>query len=104
MALWLPQSTFVGIDASARHIAEAQAAFQALDIHNIAFNHLDILDITPDFGQFDYIIAHGVYSWVPAQTQDKILDICRHNLAPQGIAFVSATRIRAGICLKWCAG
>ncbi len=48
-----------------------------------------ILDVNDDFGTFDYILAHGVYSWVPPDVQDKILDICQRNLAPNGIAYVS---------------
>jgi methyltransferase-like protein len=50
---------------------------------------MDILDVTPELGVFDYIIVHGVYSWVPKTVQTKILDICRQNLAPNGVAYVS---------------
>src|SRR5262249_48393803 len=38
---------------------------------------------------FDYIICHGVFSWVPEQVQDKILDVCGRLLRPDGIAYVS---------------
>ena len=38
---------------------------------------------------FDYIIAHGVYSWVPDAVQDKIFAISGENLAPNGIAYIS---------------
>src|SRR6185295_12185038 len=44
---------------------------------------------TPEFGEFDYIIAHGVYAWVPPPVQNKLLAVCRANLAPNGVAFVS---------------
>ena len=47
------------------------------------------MDVTADLGQFDYIIAHGVYSWVPPMVRDKLLTICQQNLAPNGIAYVS---------------
>ena len=40
-------------------------------------------------GDFDYIICHGVYSWVPDEVQDRILTISSTNLAPQGIAYIS---------------
>ncbi len=89
MAYGLPESEFVGIDLSARQIADGQAMVTALGLKNITLNHMNILDIGPDFGQFDYIIAHGVYSWVPTVVQDKILEICRQNLAPNGVAYVS---------------
>jgi methyltransferase-like protein/SAM-dependent methyltransferase len=89
LAVSLPRSEFVGIDASAVQIEEAQAAQAALGLANISFQHLDILDVTPAFGQFDYIIVHGIFSWVPTPVRDKILEICYQNLSPQGIAYVS---------------
>lgn len=89
MAYGLPDSVFVGLDISARQIAEGQAAVEALGLKNITFKHLDILDVDADLGQFDYIIAHGVFSWVLRPVQDKVLDICKQNLAPDGVAYVS---------------
>jgi methyltransferase-like protein/2-polyprenyl-3-methyl-5-hydroxy-6-metoxy-1,4-benzoquinol methylase len=89
MAYGLPESEFVGLDISARQIAEGQAAVTALDLRNIALRQMDILDADGDLGQFDYIIAHGVFSWVPRPVQDKLLEICKRNLAPKGVAYVS---------------
>ena len=89
MAYGLPGSQFVGIDVSARQIAEGQAMIEALELKNITLRHLDIMDVGDDLGQFDYIIAHGVYSWVPPAVQDKLLAICRQNLAANGVAYVS---------------
>lgn len=89
MAQALPRSEFVGIDLSAHQIAEGQAMLAALDLKNITLTQMDILDVQADLGQFDYIIAHGVYSWVPPPVQDKIFEICHQNLAPNGVAYVS---------------
>jgi SAM-dependent methyltransferase len=89
MALTLPGSRFAGVDLAAVPIAAAQALAAELDLRNIAFHQLDIMDLDPGFGEFDYIIAHGVYSWVPAAVRDKLMTICRANLAPGGVAFVS---------------
>ncbi|MBZ0300649.1 MAG: class I SAM-dependent methyltransferase [Anaerolineae bacterium] len=89
MAYSLPDSIFVGIDNSARQVEVAQHTARQLGLANVTFYHLDILDLTPNFGQFDYIIAHGVYAWVPPHVQDKVLDICKRNLSPQGVAYVS---------------
>ncbi len=89
MAFGLPQSQFVGIDLAARPIAKGQALSEALGLTNIRLLQLDVLDVTADLGAFDYIIAHGVYSWVPPAVQDKILAICQGHLAPQGVAYVS---------------
>jgi SAM-dependent methyltransferase len=89
MAATLPGSRFVGIDLSPRQIAEGQKLVEALRLSNIRLAPLSILDVGEDFGQFDYIVCHGVYSWVPPAVQDKILDICSRNLSPGGVAYVS---------------
>jgi methyltransferase-like protein/predicted O-methyltransferase YrrM len=89
MAVALPQATFLGIDYSAAEIADGLAALDVLRLPNISLRHMDILDVTPALGIFDYIIVHGVYSWVSKTVQDRILDICRQNLAPNGVAYVS---------------
>lgn len=89
MAYGLPESQFVGIDLSARQVAEGQAAVAALGLSNISLKPLNILEINPDFGQFDYIIAHGIYSWVPTEVQEKIFAVCRQHLSPQGVAYIS---------------
>jgi len=89
MAAVLPSSTFVGMDISAVQINKAQAAVDAVGLTNINFHQMDILDITPEFGQFDYIIIHGIFSWVPPLVREKLLDVCQHNLTPQGIAYIS---------------
>lgn len=89
MALELPESEFVGTDLSARQIEEARALVKSLGISNIRLEHKSILEVDRDFGQFDYIIAHGVYSWVPDAVREKILTICQENLRPNGVAYVS---------------
>jgi tRNA G46 methylase TrmB len=65
MAAGLPDSTFVGIDYSAVQIEAAQAVLNNVTLPNVTFRQMDIMEITPEFGTFDYIIAHGIYSWFP---------------------------------------
>ena len=89
MAVTLPNSHFVGIDFSERQIAAGQQVVDALGLTNVQLLAEDILQITADFGQFDYIIAHGIYSWVPPEVREKLLHLCQHNLTPQGIAYIS---------------
>jgi methyltransferase-like protein/cyclopropane fatty-acyl-phospholipid synthase-like methyltransferase len=84
-----PRSQFIGIDASARQIAEGWKTVEQLGLKNLRLKHLDILDVTEDLGQFDYIISHGVFSWVPARVQNKMLEICQRQLAPDGIGYIS---------------
>lgn len=89
MAWGLPNAEFVGIDLAARPIAEGQTAVQELGLGNIHLHQLDLLDFPDTMGTFDYIIAHGLYSWVPQVVQDKIMAVCHKHLAPNGVAFVS---------------
>lgn len=89
LALNYPEATIVGIDLSAVQIAMGQKQIDALTLKNIELKHLSILDITPEFGKFDYIIAHGILSWVPDTVQSKIFDICQHNLSKTGVAYIS---------------
>jgi methyltransferase-like protein/trans-aconitate methyltransferase len=90
MACGLPESQFVGVDYSARQIEEGRGFVERLGLPNIRLENLNLLDFDPArFGQFDYIIAHGFYSWVPQPVREKLLDVCRHCLAPNGVAYVS---------------
>jgi methyltransferase-like protein/2-polyprenyl-3-methyl-5-hydroxy-6-metoxy-1,4-benzoquinol methylase len=89
MAFQWPGSEFVGIDLSTEAIRYGNDFIGRLGLRNILLRSLDIMEIDKDFGSFDYILVHGVYSWVPAAVREKVLSIFRQNLAPQGIAFVS---------------
>jgi methyltransferase-like protein/predicted O-methyltransferase YrrM len=89
MAEQIPTASFVGIDLSARQVAEGQEVIRGLGLTNIDLKKADIRDVDDSYGTFDYVIAHGIYSWVPAAVQDKLLDVCSRNLSPDGVAYVS---------------
>jgi SAM-dependent methyltransferase len=89
MAYQLPGSRFVGIDLSYRQIANGRRWIDALGINNLELAFADLRELDASLGTFDYIIAHGVYSWVPADVRDALLALCRRHLAPQGVAYVS---------------
>jgi SAM-dependent methyltransferase len=89
MAEQWPEASFLGIDLSERSIDFGRRNIEALGLGNIELRHGDIMDVTAALGPFDYIIAHGVYSWVPDPVRRKVLSVCRDTLAPQGVAFMS---------------
>jgi methyltransferase-like protein/2-polyprenyl-3-methyl-5-hydroxy-6-metoxy-1,4-benzoquinol methylase len=89
MAFESPNSEFVGIDLSADSVAKGQDFVAKLGLRNIELRTLDIMAIDDRFGTFDYIAAHGVYSWVPSAVRARMLEIFGKHLAPHGIAFVS---------------
>jgi methyltransferase-like protein len=89
MACDLPGSQFVGIDIALTGIQSGRDEITDLGLTNIRLEHMDIMDAGPGLGTFDYIIAHGLYSWVPEQLRDKLLAIAKANLAPEGVAYIS---------------
>jgi methyltransferase-like protein len=89
LALRYPASHVVGIDLSAVQIDAGRKAAAELGLTNIELHQGDLSEIAPTLGVFDYIICHGVYSWVPPEVQEAILRVCHENLAPDGVAFIS---------------
>ena len=89
MACQLPQSQFVGVDLSIRQVEKGRQVIQDLRLNNIRIEHANIMEVDKTWGVFNYIICHGVYSWVPDDVQNKILSISKENLAENGIAYVS---------------
>jgi SAM-dependent methyltransferase len=89
MAAALPDSQFVGLDLSARQVADGRAAIEALGLRNIRLERADLLDVGADLGPFDYLVAHGLYSWVPPAVRERILELAALLLRPNGVAYVS---------------
>ena len=89
LAAEFPDGKFLGIDLSGMQVAVGKARIRRLALHNIELRHLSITDVGEADGQFDYIICHGVYSWVPEHVRHAILRVCRERLSPHGIAYVS---------------
>lgn len=89
LAFYLPEGRYLGIELSARQVEDGRRLIAALGLGNIRIERGDILALDDSIGEFDYIVTHGVYSWVPPVVQARILDICARHLAPHGIAYVS---------------
>lgn len=90
LAFYHPEITASGIDTSAVRIGAATSAASHLGLTNIEFSRIDLRDYADlDCGNFDYIIAHGVLSWVAPEVGRALLVLCRRHLAPHGLACVS---------------
>ena len=96
MALALPDARFVGIDAAAGAIERGHRLADALGLQNVELVATRIQDFAPPEDGFDYVIAHGVYSWVPAPVRDRLLASCRTALAVDGVAYVSYNALPGG--------
>ena len=88
LALYYPNMQLVGVDYSSVQVNEGIEAIKKLGLKNVELKHMSIADITPELGLFDYIICHGVYSWIPKEVQDAILRVCNENLVKNGVAYV----------------
>lgn len=89
IAFGLPESEFVGVDLAALPIANGRRMADELNLKNLTFHNCSIADVADELGKFHYIVCHGVYSWVPPEVREAILRVCRENLQPNGVAFVS---------------
>jgi trans-aconitate methyltransferase len=96
MAYSLPESEFVGIDLTEPDIASARETAASLGLTNIQFQAFDLTQLPGPFAKFDYTIAHGVYSWVPAEVREKLLAVIDASLTPHGVAYVSYNTMPGG--------
>jgi len=85
----LPHANCIGIDFSATQIASGQKVIDVLQLTNITLQQADFNTIDESLGKFDYIIAHGIYSWIPITMQDTVLSLLKKYLTTNGIAYVS---------------
>ncbi len=102
MAQGMPDAHFVGIDLSRRQIEDGLAIRDRTGLMNVDLQHRSITDVPPGEGPYDYVICHGVYSWVPPEVQQHIMRICRDNMTPGGVAYISYNtfpgwHMRAGV-------
>jgi SAM-dependent methyltransferase len=89
LAARLPRAHFLGVDLVRRHIDDARARVAQLGLTNISFEQADITTLANDGALFDYVICHGVFSWVQRAVQDAILRISQTRLTPNGVAMIS---------------
>jgi methyltransferase-like protein/2-polyprenyl-3-methyl-5-hydroxy-6-metoxy-1,4-benzoquinol methylase len=83
-------SEFVGIDLSEVHVEDARKSASDLALLNVSFLQKDVTELNcKELGTFDYIIAHGLYSWVPNEVRRSILHAYRECLAPNGVGYIS---------------
>ena len=89
MAMAYPDSQFVGVDLSQAAIARGNKLRMALGLDNLELLDVDLLSWDPGEAPFDFVIAHGFYSWVPQAVRDRLLALCKQTLAPSGLACIS---------------
>ena len=96
MARGLPEARFLGIELAARPVELGRGLAAALGLSNVELQQRDIVDVPADLGEFDYIIAHGVYSWVAAPVREAVMSVFARHLAPAGIAYLNFNAMPGG--------
>ncbi len=89
MAETLPDSHFVGFDLSGVQIEMGRQIAAAAGLTNVQLEHIDARNTPGELGLFDYVICHGVYSWVPEEVRSSLMQSFKRHLAPGGLVFVS---------------
>lgn len=86
----MPNATFVGVDLGIGHIDDAKAAAAELGLTNVEFRQMDVMEMSEaDFGKFDYITAHGLFSWIPDVVRERTLGLFAELLASNGVGYMS---------------
>lgn len=96
IAAVLPESRCEGIDASSTAIRRGREYAERCGLRNVALRCVQLPDAAAVTGEFDYILCHGVFSWVPEPVREAILRICCAHLAPKGLAVVSYNALPGG--------
>jgi SAM-dependent methyltransferase len=102
MAVAMPRARCVGIELAAQPVARGRALIDRVGVSSVTLHHMDASDVREDLGTFDYVVAHGFYSWVPPVVRDRLLSICRAHLAPHGVAYVSFNALPGGYLRQMC--
>lgn len=89
-AFGLQDAKFVAVDLSKKHIAKAIASAAELGLSNIEFRHMDVMEMTAgEFGEFDYITAHGLISWIPKAVRERVPALFNEMLTANGVGYIS---------------
>lgn len=94
MAHALPRAEFTGFDLAELPIRRGQERIATLGLRNVRLFQADLMEVGPHadrggLGQYDYIVAQGIYAWVSEPLRERLLGLCSEHLAPNGVVFVS---------------
>lgn len=88
-ALFYPKATFTGIEIAPTQVSVGKTYIDQLGITNLDLLEGDVNESHECLGTYDYIVAHGFYSWVDEETKDNFLRLCKEHLAENGILYMS---------------
>jgi SAM-dependent methyltransferase len=85
-----PQARFIGVDFNEQHVANGRAMAADAGLTNVEFHSFDFNDLAvQDLPDFDFVVAHGVYSWVDPGRRNSVRQFLNKKVKPAGIVYVS---------------
>lgn len=87
-----PDAEFLGVDFMSDHIAHSDKIARAAGLGNVRFVEADFLDLAcewpEDFGTFDYVTMHGIYTWVSEAIRAAVVDSLAHATHAGSLVYV----------------
>lgn len=98
LAAAYPDATFHSFDLAETAVARGQELLAESGLTNVEVVVGDIMTAQSYYaaGSFDYVIAHGVYAWVPEPVRAATMALIAHVLAPDGVAYLSYNALPGG--------
>lgn len=94
-----PSAEFHACDFNPICIAACEQRAGALAIRNVRFHEASFDELlTRNLPEFDFIVLHGVYSWVDNPVQQSIRQLIRENLKPGGLVYLSYNCLPGWTC------
>lgn len=90
-----PESEFVGLDFMPGHIAHGRDLAKRCGLSNIRFLEADFVHLAADpaaikaLGDFDYVVCHGIATWISPEVKAPLFSLVGHLLKPGGIFYNS---------------
>jgi ubiquinone/menaquinone biosynthesis C-methylase UbiE len=88
-----PQGTFIGIDINAAAIVQAQALAQAAGLRNVQFICASFEEALNDPAHVlpacEFVVSHGVYSWVSPEIRRVMQQLVQRLLKPGGVLYMA---------------
>ncbi len=94
-----PAARLTGIDFSGRAIRRARGLAEEAGLSNVDFHECALDAFEAHDGPYDFIIAHGFFSWVPDEVKARLLSFCHEHLSSNGLAVISFN-VEAGWCAR----
>ncbi len=87
-----PHAEFVGIDFNPSHVAAAQALIASAGLDNVRVEEASFAELAGArggvLGRFDYVVAHGVWTWIGPEAQADLVGALDRCVRPGGVVYM----------------